>query len=170
MSKQPENKARLFHQGELDAQKKWATDHLWDEKRKDDLLWSEIPDQYHDRIEQAPFFFLATSDQNGHCDCSFKGGGPGLIKIIDSRQFVFPDFDGNGAFMSLGNIIQNPHVGCLFIDFTDGARLRVNGCATIHENDAISQYFDNARRVIHVAIEQVVPNCKAYVPLLEINT
>ena len=161
------NNAKIFHPGELNAQKKWQTETLWSSERKKKLLWSEIPHQYHERIEQAPFFFLATSDDDGNCDCSFKGGGPGLIKIIDSTHFAFPDFDGNGAFMSIGNIMQNPHVGCLFIDFTDGARLRVNGRASIHENDAISQYFKNTKRAILVSIEQVVPNCKAYIPIME---
>ena len=160
------NKAQKFHPGELNAQKKWHTETLWNEERKQKLLWSEIPQQYHERIEQAPFFFLATSDLDGHCDCSFKGGGSGLIKIIDATHFAFPDFDGNGAFMSIGNIMQNPHVGCLFIDFTDGARLRVNGCASIHEDDEITEYFANAKRAFLVSIEQVVPNCKAHIPLL----
>jgi len=155
-----------FHSGELNAQKKWHTESLWDEARKEKLLWTEIPQQYRARIEQAPFFFLATSDSNGHCDCSFKGGGPGLIKIIDSTHFAFPDYDGNGAFMSIGNIMQNPHVGCLFIDFTDGGRLRVNGQASIHENDEVTEYFQNSKRAILVSIEQVVPNCKAHIPLL----
>ncbi|WP_198263942.1 pyridoxamine 5'-phosphate oxidase family protein [sulfur-oxidizing endosymbiont of Gigantopelta aegis] len=162
-----DSKAHTFHQGELDAQKKWQTEDLWDGERKQKLLWSKIPTEYHQRIEQAPFFFLATSDLDGHCDCSFKGGGPGLIKVIDASHFAFPDFDGNGAFMSLGNIMQNPHVGCLFIDFTDGARLRVNGTASIHENDSISDYFTQSQRAILVSIEQVVPNCKAYIPRLQ---
>jgi len=164
------NKAQNFHPGELNAQKKWHTETLWNEERKQKLLWSEIPQQYHKRIEQAPFFFIATSDLDGHCDCSFKGGGPDLIKIIDSTHFAFPDFDGNGAFMSIGNIIQNPHIGCLFIDFTDGGRLRVNGQASIHENDEITQHFKQAKRAILVSIEQVVPNCKAHIPLLELKS
>ncbi len=161
-----ENKAQQFHQGELEAQQQWGSESLWDDARKQRLLWSEIPAEFHQRIEAAPFFFLATSDKAGHCDCSYKGGGPGLIKIIDSKHFAFPDFDGNGAFMSIGNILQNPHVGCLFIDFTDGARLRVNGKASIHESDDITACFKDAKRAILVSIEQVVPNCKAHIPLL----
>ena len=160
------NKAKTFHHGELKAQTKWQTEHIWDQARKQRLLWSEIPAEFHERIEQAPFFFLASSDKQGNCDCSFKGGGPNLIKIIDNSHFAFPDYDGNGAFMSLGNIMENPHVGCLFIDFADGARLRVNGSASIHETDAIANLFEEATRVIQVSVEQVVPNCKAHVPTL----
>ncbi len=165
------NKAQYFHEGEQAAQKQWHTETLWDEQRKQRLLWSEIPEQYHAKIEQVSFFFLATSNAQGDCDCSFKGGGPGLIKIIDSRHFAFPDFDGNGAFMSLGNILQNPHVGCLFIDFSTGERLRVNGQASIHSGDDICALFEpQPERAVQVVIEQVVPNCKAHIPHMELSS
>ena len=156
----------VFGDSERDAQRRWGNPAVWDEARITRLLWTEIPPQYHTRVEAVPFFFLATSDRDGHCDCSFKGGGPGLIRILDPRRFAFPDFDGNGAFMSLGNILLNPHVGCLFIDFSDGARLRVNGRATIHENDAVAALFPACRRAVSVAIEQVVPNCAQHIPRL----
>jgi len=155
-----------FHAGEQQAQDRWGTAALWDEARRQRLLWDHIPAEYHARIEAAPFFFLASSDNEGRCDCSFKGGGPGLVRVLDTRRFAFPDFDGNGAFMSLGNILQNPQVGCLFIDFTDGARLRVNGRASIHESGEIRQLFPDASRVVLVEIEQVVPNCAAHIPRL----
>ena len=89
-----------------------------------------------------------------------------MIKVISQTQIAFPDFDGNGAFMSIGNILLNPHVGLLFIDFTDGARLRVNGSATIHEIGDMLNLFPKADRVIVVDIEQVVPNCAKHIPKL----
>lgn len=155
-----------FHPGEQRAQAQWHTAALWDEARKQRLLWDHIPAIYHTRLEAAPFFFLATSSPDGRCDCSFKGGGPGLVRILDAHRFAFPDFDGNGAFMSLGNILLNPQVGCLFIDFADGARLRVNGRASIHEGDAIAALFPSHPRVVLIEVEQVVPNCARHVPKL----
>ena len=155
-----------FHTGELEAQEKWNTSHIWNKTRRDKLLWDHIPKSLFDRIEEAPFFFLATSNNKGECDCSFKGGGPNIICILDSRHFAFPDINGNGAFMSIGNIIQNPHVGCLFIDFSTGERLRVNGTASIHTNGKIKDLFPNYSRTILVEIEQVVPNCSAHIPKL----
>ena len=155
-----------FHPGEIAAQQRWQTTHIWDKARRTRLLLDHIPEPFHERIENAPFFFLATSDDNGSCDCSFKGGGPGIIRIIDSTRFAFPDYDGNGAFMSVGNIFKNPHVGILFIDFSDGARLRVNGRATVHDKGEIKDLFPNQPRVILVEIEQVVPNCAAHIPRL----
>ncbi|MFQ5755304.1 MAG: pyridoxamine 5'-phosphate oxidase family protein [Acidiferrobacterales bacterium] len=155
-----------FHLGEQQAQERWRTARLWDHKRRAQLLWQRIPAELHSRLEAVPFFFLATSDAEGQCDCSFKGGGPGLIRILNPRKFAFPDYDGNGAFMSLGNILVNPHIGCLFIDFSDGARLRVNGRATIHDQDEALKLFPKAKRVVVVDVEQVVPNCTNYVPRL----
>lgn len=155
-----------FHAGEIEAQTRWNTTDLWDEARRQRLLWDHIPQALHARIEGAPFFFLATSAPDGRCDCSFKGGGPGLVRILDSRRFAFPDFDGNGAFMSLGNLLLNPQVGCLFIDFNDGARLRVNGRASIHECGEPMALFPGSPRVVLVEIEQVVPNCAQHIPRL----
>ncbi|MBP6106014.1 MAG: pyridoxamine 5'-phosphate oxidase family protein [Steroidobacteraceae bacterium] len=156
-----------FHRGELAAQQRWRTADLWDTARKDRLLWDHIPGHLLARVEAAPFFFLATSAPDGSCDCSFKGGGPGLIRMLDQRRFAFPDFDGNGAFMSLGNILLNPRVGCLFIDFSDGARLRVNGRASIHEDGPLLDLFPQQHRVVLVDIEQVVPNCARHIPRLQ---
>ncbi len=155
-----------FHDGELEAQKKWDTTQIWDKERREKLLWNEIPEPLFERLEGAPFFFLATSNDKGECDCSFKGGGPGLIRIINSKHFAFPDYKGNGAFMSIGNILQNPHVGCLFIDFSNGERLRVNGKASIHDAGEIKDLFPDYPRVILVEIDQVVPNCPAHIPKL----
>lgn len=155
-----------FHTGELEAQEKWNTSHIWNNVRREKLLWDRIPESLFSRIENAQFFFLATSNQKGECDCSFKGGGPNIIHILDAQHFAFPDIDGNGAFMSIGNIIQNPHVGCLFIDFSTGERLRVNGKASIHTAGAIKDFFPDYPRTILVEIEQVVPNCSAHIPKL----
>lgn len=156
----------FFHAGESHLQSRWNTEAQWDAARRRRLLWREIPEAFHARIEAAPFFFLATSDADGRCDCSFKGGGPGIVRMLGSRRFAFPDFDGNGAFMSLGNLLQNPRVGCLFIDFGDGARLRVNGRATLLEGTGAGRLFPGRQRAVLVDIEEVVPNCAQHVPRL----
>ncbi len=88
------------------------------------------------------------------------------MRILDARRLAFPDFDGNGALMSLGNLRQNPQVGCLFIDFGDGARLRVNGRATLLEGEAAARLFPGQDRAVVVDVEQVVPNCARHVPTL----
>lgn len=161
----------FFHVGEILAQQSYNSEESWTPQRRKELLWDEIPQLFHERFSKAPWFLLATSDGEGRCDCSFKGGGEGLIHLIDSRTFAFPDFDGNGAFMSIGNILVNPHVGCLFIDFQDGARLRVNGRASVFSRDEYPELlptpiglFATAPRLVLVNIEQVIPNCARFVP------
>jgi predicted pyridoxine 5'-phosphate oxidase superfamily flavin-nucleotide-binding protein len=160
------NWTKTFEPTEQTAQQRWGNPEVWDDARIERLILDRVPEQYHSRLESAPFFFLATSNRKGDCDCSFKGGGPQLVKMISEKQLAFPDFDGNQAFMSLGNILDNPKVGMLFIDFSDGARLRVNGSATIHDSGQMLELFAKARRVVTVDIEQVVPNCAAYIPKL----
>ncbi len=159
----------IFTATELEAQRRWGDPELWDEARVARLIWDHIPEQYQMRVESAPFFFIATANARGECDCSFKGGGPNLLHVPDvpdGRHLAFPDFDGNNAFMTLGNILDNPHVGILFIDFRDGARLRVNGRATIHDRGEPLTWFADARRVVCVEITQVVANCANFVPRL----
>ena len=87
-----------FHSGEVAAQNRWQTTHIWDEERRTRLLMDHIPELFHERIENAPFLFLATSDSNGSCDCSFKGGGPGIIRIVDNTRLAFAVYNGNVAF------------------------------------------------------------------------
>lgn len=162
--------AKRFHHGELAAQKRWGDPELWTEARKSQLLWECVPEQLFARIEAAPFFFLATSNEEGHSDCSFKGGGPGLVRMLSPNQLAFPHFEprvkGNGAYMSLGNMLVNPYVSLLFIDFSDGARLRVNGRASIHDNATLEAPFPQAECAVVLDIELVVPSCSSYIPRL----
>lgn len=124
-------------------------------------------------IEGSAMFFLATADRDGWPDCSYKGGVPGFVHVVDPTTVMFPSYDGNGMFRSLGNIVVNPKVGLLFIDFERQARLRVNGIATIHEDDASRAIFDGAQAVVRVHIERIFPNCPRYIhrmKMIELST
>lgn len=117
-----------------------------------------------DFIQHSAMFFLATADALGRPDCSYKGGLPGFVRVIDERTLVFPDYDGNGMFKSLGNLLLNPHVGLLFIDFEQPERLRVNGTATIQgEEDPLLAHYAGAQLLVHVQAEQIFPNCPRYI-------
>ncbi len=121
-------------------------------------------------IAASPFFFLATSSPES-TDCSFKGGEPGFIRVLDETTLVWPDYDGNRMYRSLGNILVNPQVGLLFIRF-DGslhegsARLRINGRAEIDESEAAIAGLPGAKRLIRVAVDHIFPNCPRYIPKL----
>jgi predicted pyridoxine 5'-phosphate oxidase superfamily flavin-nucleotide-binding protein len=119
-------------------------------------------------IEAASFFFLATADAAGRPDCSFKGGAPGFVRVIAQDLLVFPDYDGNGMFRSLGNISVNPYVGMLFIALgASPKRLRVNGRAKIAFDDPLLETFAGAQALVRVTPTDIFPNCPRYIPDLE---
>src|SRR5438067_8212963 len=91
-------------------------------------------------IEHSAMFFLATADAEGRPQCSYKGGDPGFVKVLDEHTVAFPNYDGNGMYLSMGNLLVNPNVGMLFIDFRSErpSRLRLNGTATVDENDPLT--------------------------------
>ena len=119
-------------------------------------------------IERCAMFFLATADAEGRPDCSYKGGMPGFVRIITPTTLAFPDYDGNGMFKSLGNILVNPHVGMLFIDFEHPDRMRVNGTATVHDDDPLLPEYPGAQLIIRVQAEQIFPNCPRYIHKMQI--
>src|SRR5436190_5734047 len=88
-------------------------------------------------IERMDMFFLATSDAQGNLDCSYKGGEPGFVRVLDEEWIAFPIYDGNGMFMSTGNILERGKVALLFIDFENQSRMRLNGTAHIEFEDPL---------------------------------
>src|SRR5712692_1021972 len=114
-------------------------------------------------VERCSMFFLATADADGHPDCSYKGGLPGFVRVVDPRTLAFPSYDGNGMFRSLGNIRVNPHVGLLFIDFESPRRLRVNGRATMRDDDPLLAEFVGAQLIVRVEAQAIFPNCPRYI-------
>jgi predicted pyridoxine 5'-phosphate oxidase superfamily flavin-nucleotide-binding protein len=114
-------------------------------------------------IGSRPFFFLATADTDGWPDCSYKGGRPGFVRVIAPGTLAFPSYDGNGMFKSLGNVLRNPRVGLLFMDFEQPKRLRVNGRASIDFADPLLPTFDGAQLVVRVEAAHIFPNCPRYV-------
>lgn len=104
------------------------------------------------------------TDAEGRPDCSFKGGTPGFIRLIDERTLTFPDYDGNGMFRSLGNIRANPQVGLLEIDEEQPTRLRMNGVATVHDDEPMLAELPGAQLIIRVRADLIFPNCPRYIP------
>lgn len=114
-------------------------------------------------IEAQWMFFLATADDEGRMDCSYRGGLPGFVRVFDDKTLLFPDYDGNGSFMSLGNLTVNPNIGMIFIDFERQRRLRVNGRAEMSNDPDIVSSFPGAERVVRVTVDQAFPNCSRYI-------
>ena len=121
-------------------------------------------------LEGASYFFIATADAAGRPDCSFKGGPPGFVRVTAADELAFPDYDGNGMFKSLGNVLVNPSVGLLFIDMHgSGRRLRVNGEARLSRDDALLAATVGAQLMVRVKARAIFPNCPRYIPKLELR-
>lgn len=119
-------------------------------------------------IESLSMFFLATADAAGRPNCSYKGGDPGFVRVLDPRTIVFPCYDGNGMFLSMGNALENPEVGLLFIDFERQTRLRLNGTASIVDAASASPPYPGAQFLMKVAVRQVFPNCGRYIHKMQL--
>ena len=125
----------------------------------------------HDRFTPADreflarldMFFLATADAAGRPTCSYKGGDPGFVHVVDDRTLAFPSYDGNGMFLSLGNVAVNAAVGLLFVDFERQRRLRVDGAAAVQPDDPLLARYPGAQCVVRVTAERIYPNCPRYV-------
>jgi predicted pyridoxine 5'-phosphate oxidase superfamily flavin-nucleotide-binding protein len=114
-------------------------------------------------VERCPMFFMATADADGWPDCSYKGGMPGFVRVVDPQTLAFPSYDGNGMFRTLGNVMVNPKVGLLFIDFERPNRMRVNGIASLHDDDELLAAFEGAQLIVRVRVERIFPNCPRYI-------
>jgi predicted pyridoxine 5'-phosphate oxidase superfamily flavin-nucleotide-binding protein len=154
-----------YHDGSRRLQDRFDTRRLAD--RLDERFIQRATIEADDRafIERMDMFFLATADADGHPQCSYKGGDPGFVRVLDEHTVAFPNYDGNGMYLSTGNLLVNPRVGMLFIDFTAErpSRLRLNGSATIDPEDELDGAWPGAQFVVRVAATEVFPNCPRYI-------
>ena len=154
--------SKFYHDGSRELQDRFDTRRLAD-RIEQRLIGTGIGDEDKVFIESLDMFFLATSDADNQPSCSYKGGEPGLVRVVDPGTIAFPTYDGNGMFLSMGNLAQNRRVGMLFIDFLRPKRLRISGEATIHLDDPLLPAYPEAQFVVRVAVTQVFPNCPRYV-------
>jgi predicted pyridoxine 5'-phosphate oxidase superfamily flavin-nucleotide-binding protein len=158
----------LYHDGNRQLQDQFGSRALAD-RLEDKLARSEFSDDDKAFIESLPYFFLATADAQGRPDCSFKGGAPGFVRVAGPGELAFPDYDGNGMFKSLGNVLANENVGLLFIALHGGPkRLRVNGIATVSRDDPLMASAVGAQLIVRVQAQAIFPNCPRYIPTFEL--
>ncbi len=127
------------------------------------IVHAEVSDDEKAFIESRDMFYLATVDARGFPTCSYKGGDPGFIRVVDKNTLAFPSYDGNGMFYSMGNIRGYGKIGMLFIDFETPHRMRLHGTASIDENDPLLMQYSGADLVVRVHIEELFINCPRYV-------
>ena len=119
-------------------------------------------------VERCAMVFVATADADGRPDCSYKGGLPGFVRVVDDRTLALPDYDGNGMYRTWGNALVNPRVGLLFLDFEQPKRLRVNGNAEVRADDPMLGEFPGAVFIVRVTASHIFPNCPRYLHRMQL--
>jgi predicted pyridoxine 5'-phosphate oxidase superfamily flavin-nucleotide-binding protein len=172
-----------------------ASEHLLQEKYGnakranafyDNQVLDHLTPEMREFILKMKMMFVATSDEHGECDNTFRAGPPGFLRVLDESTIMWPEYKGNGVMASMGNITENPYVGILMVDFFDTAvGLHVNGRAKIVENDAVEAFsglFDRLpfatgfvesgevkktpERWVVVSIEEAYVHCSKHIPML----
>ena len=157
----------FYHDGNRRLQDAFDTRRLAD--RLEEVKVRDVIDA-GDRafIESLDMFFLATAYAQGRPTCSYKGGDPGFVRVLDERTLAFPNYDGNGMYLSLGNTLANPEVGLLFVSFERRRRLRLQGTASIDAGDELLASWPEAQFVVRVHAREVFPNCPRYIHRYEL--
>jgi uncharacterized protein len=161
------NASTMYHPGNRQLQDQFDSRRIAD--RLETFTRTEFTPDDRAFIEGMPYFFLATADAEGRPDCSFKGGMPGFVRVVGPAELAFPDYDGNGMFKSLGNVLVNANVGMLFIAMHGRPRrLRINGEATVNRDDPLLAGTVGAQLIVRVHARAIFPNCPRYIPTMEL--
>ena len=159
----------MYHDGNRRLQDRFDSRRISD-RLEEKLTRTAFTDDDKAFIENVPYFFIATADAQGRPDCSFKGGLPGFVRVTGPAELAFPDYDGNGMFKSLGNLIVNPNIGLLFISMHDKPkRLRVNGSASVNDADPLLKETVGAQLIVRVVARAIFPNCPRYIPDMQMT-
>ena len=152
----------MYHEGSRRLQDQFDSRRIAD-RLEHVTLHDTFTNEDREVITRCSMFFMATADRDGWPDCSYKGGMPGFVHVLDDQTLEFPSYDGNGMLRSLGNLSVNPKVGLLFIDFERPKRMRVNGVASVHDDPQDLAAFQGAQLVVRVHAERIFPNCPRYI-------
>jgi predicted pyridoxine 5'-phosphate oxidase superfamily flavin-nucleotide-binding protein len=152
----------IYHDGSRQLQDEFDTRRLAD-RLDEAIVQDSIMPSDKDFIERLDMFFIATVDERGRVNCSYKAGEPGFVRVLDEHTLAFPNYDGNGMYLSMGNILTTRQVGMLFIDFENQKRMRLNGEATISRDDALMQEYPEAQFIVRVRAREVFANCPRYI-------
>ena len=139
------------------------------ERIKEAVVTEELSDDQAAFIQSRNMFYLSTVDEQGYPSCSYKGGDTGFVRVVDPKTILFPSYDGNGMFMSVGNIQAKSKVGLIFIDFQTPQRIRVRGEARCIKEGPILKSYPGANLVIELTVSNVWVNCPRYIHQMDLT-
>jgi len=157
----------LYHEGSRQLQDRFDTRRLAD-RIEERIVRDRIDDDDRAFIEARDMFFIATVDEDGQPQSSYKGGDPGFVRVLDEHTIAFPVYDGNGMYLTAGNLLATKKVGLLFIDFEGRKRVRLNGVASVDDADPLLADYPEAQLVVRVRATEVFPNCPRYIHQYEL--
>jgi predicted pyridoxine 5'-phosphate oxidase superfamily flavin-nucleotide-binding protein len=152
----------LYNEASRKLQDRFDTRRLAD-RIEERIVRDEIDADDRAFIEARDMFFIATTDEDGKPQCSYKGGDPGFVRVLDEHTIAFPAYDGNGMYLTTGNLLATGNVGLLFIDFEGRKRLRLNGVASVDDTDPLLREYPEAQLIVRVRATEVFPNCPRYI-------
>jgi uncharacterized protein len=152
----------LYHEGSRQLQDRFDTRRLAD-RIEERIVRDRIDDDDRAFIEARDMFFIATVDADGQPQCSYKGGDPGFVRVLDEHTIAFPVYDGNGMYLTAGNLVLTKKLGLLFIDFEGRKRVRLSGAASVDDGDPLLAEYPEAQLIVRVAVTEVWPNCPRYI-------
>ncbi|WP_327143124.1 pyridoxamine 5'-phosphate oxidase family protein [Nocardia sp. NBC_01327] len=161
--------------GERELQERYGTRDRA-ERFYSDQVRNRLNTQMIDFLRRMDMAFIATSDKHGECDNSFRAGKPGFLHVIDESTITYPEYRGNGVHASLGNMLENPHIGILLIDFVyDLIGLHINGTARIVDDALMRRCVPDLppdvrgrqpERWVVVDVEEAYIHCRKHIPHL----
>lgn len=80
-------------------------------------------------------FYIGTANAEGQPYIQYRGGPPGLLKVIDEQTLGFADFGGNRQYITLGNLSENSKAFIFLMDYANSQRIKIWGTARVVEND-----------------------------------
>ena len=159
----------MYHDGHRELQDRFDSRRIAD-RLEQVTVHPELSDGDVAFVERSPMFFLATADADGWPDVSYKGGRPGFVRCLDRHTIAFPNYDGNGMFRSLGNLLVNDRVSLLFVDFEHPDRLRIHGTASVSApDDPLVASWEGAQAIVRVTVVRAFPNCPRYIHRMKVE-
>ena len=154
--------AEFYTETQRQLQNEFGTVNLAD-RILEAVVAEELSDQQAEFINSRNMFYLSTIDEFGFPSCSYKGGQFGFVRVVNPKTIIFPNYDGNGMYMSMGNIEAQAKVGLLFIDFENPRRVRVRGEARCIREGSLVESYPGSDLVVEITVSDVWVNCPRYV-------